>query len=104
MVPLLIDGECVLSEIDGDLRLPCHQARLRRWSYQPTTRSDPSSCNGCGTASSTLDDAIVASEHRAPGRAPVRVQRRPQVDALIAGARDHVAERLKMLEQRLEGQ
>jgi len=27
----------------------------------------------------------------------------PEVDAIIAGARDHVAERLKMLEQRLEG-
>jgi glutathione S-transferase len=27
----------------------------------------------------------------------------PEIDALIAGARDHVAERLKMLEQRLEG-
>ena len=27
----------------------------------------------------------------------------PEVDALIAGARDHIAARLKMLEQRLEG-
>ena len=27
----------------------------------------------------------------------------PEVEALIAGARDHVAARLKMLEQRLEG-
>ena len=27
----------------------------------------------------------------------------PEVDAIIAGAHDHVAERLKMLEQRLEG-
>ena len=27
----------------------------------------------------------------------------PEVDAIIAGARDHVAKRLEMLEQRLEG-
>jgi len=33
-----------------------------------------------------------------------RVERKgPEVDALLAGARDHVADRLKMLEQRLEG-
>jgi glutathione S-transferase len=81
--------------IDGDLRLPCHQARLAadRTAQRPGATPVPAMAV---VRRVDADDAIVASEHRGERKGP-------EVNAIIAGARDHVAERVKMLEERLKG-
>jgi glutathione S-transferase len=102
MVPLLIDGEVRLSESmaicdylatkhGSPLVVPANDAERPQflqwlWYGESTLMTPLSRLN------------IVRQVER-------RFERKggPEVDAIIAGARDHVAERLKMLEQRLEG-
>jgi glutathione S-transferase len=101
MVPLLIDGEVRLTESMAI----CDYLATKHGSPLVVPPNDPERPQFLQWLWYGVDagDAIVASEHHAPGRAPGRGQGGPEVDAIIAGARDHVAERLEMLEQRLEG-
>ena len=98
MVPLLIDGEVRLSKSMAicDYLATKHGSSL----VVPTDHPErPQFLQWLWYGESTLMTPlsrlnIVRQVERKGG---------PEVDALLAGARDHVAQRLKMLEQRLEG-
>ena len=97
MVPLLIDGEVQLSESMAI----CDYLATRHGSPLVVASDDPERAPflqwlwyGESTLMTPLSRLNIVR----------RVERKgPEVDALLAGARDHVADRLKMLEQRLEG-
>jgi glutathione S-transferase len=98
MVPLLIDGEVRLSESMAicDYLATKHGSPLV---VPPNDPERPQFLQWLWYGESTLMTPlsrlnIVRQVERKGG---------PEVDTLIAGARDHVAARLKMLEQRLEG-
>jgi len=98
MVPLLIDGEVRLSESMAicDYLATKHSSPLI---VAPDDPERPQFLQWLWYGESTLMTPLsrlnlVRQFERKGG---------PEVDAIIAGARDHVAERLKMLEQRLEG-
>ena len=97
MVPLLIDGEVRLSESMAicDYLATKHGSPLV---VPPNDPERPQFLQGLWYGESTLMTPL--------SRLNIvrQVERKgPEVDAILAGARDHVAERLKMLEQRLEG-
>jgi len=96
MVPLLIDGEVRLSESMAI----CDYLATKHGSPLVVPPDDPERPQflqwlwyGESTLMTPLSRMIIVR----------RVEGGPEVDAIIAGARDHLAERLKMLEQRLEG-
>jgi glutathione S-transferase len=97
MVPLLIDGEVRLSESMAI----CDYLATKHGSPLVVPPDDPERPQflqwlwyGESTLMTPLSrlNIVRQAEHKVP-----------EIDALIAGARDHVAARLKMLEQRLEG-
>ena len=96
MVPLLIDGEVQLSESMAI----CDYLATKHGSPLVVAPDDPERAPflqwlwyGESTLMTPLSRLNIVRQRKAA----------PEVDALIAGAREHVAERLKMLEQRLEG-
>ena len=98
MVPLLIDGEVRLSESMAI----CDYLATKHGSPLVVPADDPERPQflqwlwyGELTLMTPLSRLNIVRQVERKGG--------PEVDALIAGARDHVAERLKMLEQRLEG-
>jgi glutathione S-transferase len=102
MVPLLIDGEVRL----GESMAICDYLATKHGSPLVVPPDDPERPQflqwlwyGESTLMTPLSRLNIV---RQAGR---QFERKggPEVDVLIAGARDHVAERLKMLEQRLEG-
>ena len=102
MVPLLIDGEVRLTESMAicDYLATKHGSPL----VVPTKDPErPQFLQWLWYGESTLMTPL--SRLNIVRQVERQFERRgaPEVDALIAGARDHVAERLKMLEQRLEG-
>jgi glutathione S-transferase len=97
MVPLLIDGEVRLSESMAI----CDYLATKHGSPLVVPPNDPERPQflqwlwyGESTLMTPLSRLNIVRQVEQKG---------PEVDALIAGACDHVAERLKMLEQRLEG-
>lgn len=97
MVPLLIDGEVRLSESMAI----CDYLATKHGSALVVPPNDPERPQflqwlwyGESTLMTPLSRLNIARQAERKG---------PEVDAIIAGARDHVAERLKMLEERLEG-
>jgi glutathione S-transferase len=102
MVPLLIDGEVRLSESMAicDYLATKHGSPL----VVPTNDPErPQFLQWLWYGESTLMTPL--SRLNIVRQVERKFERKggPEVDALIASARDHVAERLKMLEQRLEG-
>ena len=102
LVPLLIDGEVRLSESMAicDYLATKHGSPL----VVPTNDPErPQFLQWLWYGESTLMTPL--SRLNVVRQVERQFERKggPEVDALIAGARDHVAERLKMLEQRLEG-
>jgi glutathione S-transferase len=102
MVPLLIDGEVRLSESMAI----CDYLATKHGSPLVVPTNDPERPQflqwlwyGESTLMTPLSrlNIVRQVERQVDGKGG------PEVDALIAGARDHLAERLKMLEQRLEG-
>ena len=98
MVPLLIDGEVRLSESMAI----CDYLATKHGSPLVVPTDDPERPQflqwlwyGESTLMTPLSRLNIVRQVERKGG--------PEVDALIAGARAHVAERLKMLEQRLEG-
>jgi glutathione S-transferase len=98
MVPLLIDGEVRLSESMAI----CDYLATKHGSPLVVASDDPERPQflqwlwyGESTLMTPLSRLNIVRQVERKGG--------PEVDAIIAGARDHVAERLKMLEQRLEG-
>ena len=97
MVPLLIDGEVRLSESMAI----CDYLATKHGSPLVVPPNDPERppflqwlWYGESTPMTPLSRLNIVRQAERKG---------PEVDAIIAGALDHVAERLKMLEQRLEG-
>ena len=97
MVPLLIDGEVRLSESMAI----CDYLATKHGSPLVVPPNDPERPQflqwlwyGESTLMTPLSRLNILRQVERKG---------PEVDALIAGARDHVAKRLEMLEQRLEG-
>ena len=97
MVPLLIDGEVRLSESMAI----CDYLATKHGSPLVVPPNDPERPQflqwlwyGESTLMTPLSRLNIVRQVESKA---------PEVDAIIAGARDHVAERLKMLEQRLEG-
>ena len=102
MVPLLIDGEVRLSESMAicDYLATKHGSPL----VVPTDDPErPQFLQWLWYGESTLMTPL--SRLNIVRQVERQFERKggPEVDAIIAGARDHVAERLKVLEQRLEG-
>ena len=98
MVPLLIDGEVRLSESMAI----CDYLAAKHGSPLVVPTDDPERPQflqwlwyGEATLMTPLSRLNIVRQVERKGST--------EVDALIAGARAHVAERLKMLEQRLEG-
>jgi len=98
MVPLLIDGEVRLSESMAI----CDYLATKHGSPLVVPADDPERPQflqwlwyGESTLMTPLSRLNIVRQ--------VERQGAPEIDAIIAGARDHVAARLKMLEQRLEG-
>jgi glutathione S-transferase len=98
MVPLLIDGEVRLSESMAI----CDYLATKHGSPLVVPPDDPERppflqwlWYGESTLMTPLSRLNIVRQVERKGGA--------EVDGIIAGARDHVAERLKMLEQRLEG-
>jgi glutathione S-transferase len=98
MVPLLIDGDVRLSESMAI----CDYLATKHGSSLVVPPDDPERPQflqwlwyGESTLMTPLSRLNIVRQ--------VEHKEGPAVDALIAGARDHVAQRLKMLEQRLEG-
>jgi glutathione S-transferase len=98
MVPLLIDGEVRLSESMAI----CDYLAAKHGSPLVVPTDDPERPQflqwlwyGESTLMTPLSRLNIVRQVERKGST--------EVDALIAGARAHVAERLKMLEQRLEG-
>jgi len=102
MVPLLIDGEVRLSESMAicDYLATKHGSPLV---VPPNDPERPQFLQWLWYGESTLMTPL--SRLNIVRQVERKFERKggPEVDAIIAGARDHVAERLKMLEQRLEG-
>jgi glutathione S-transferase len=97
MVPLLIDGEVRLSESMAI----CDYLAAKHGSPLIVSTNDPERPQflqwlwyGESTLMTPLSRLNIVRQVERKG---------PEVEAVIAGARDQVAERLKMLEQRLEG-
>ena len=97
MVPLLIDGEVRLSESMAI----CDYLATKHGSPLVVPPNDPERPQflqwlwyGASTLMTPLSRLNIVRQVERKG---------PEVDAIIAGGRDHVAERLEMLEQRLEG-
>ena len=97
MVPLLIDGEVRLSESMAI----CDYLAIKHGSPLVVPPNDPERPQflqwlwyGESTLMAPLSRLNIVRQLERKG---------PEVDALIAGARDHVAERLKTMEERLEG-
>ena len=102
MVPLLIDGEVRLSESMAicDYLATKHGSPL----VVPTNDPErPQFLQWLWYGESTLMTPLSRLNIVRQVERQFESKGGPEVDALIAGARDHVAERLKMLEQRLEG-
>lgn len=98
MVPLLIDGDVRLSESMAI----CDYLATKHGSPLVVSSNDPERPEflqwlwyGESTLMTPLSRLNIVRQVERKGG--------PEVDAIIAGARDHVAERLKMLEQPLEG-
>ena len=98
MVPLLIDGEVRLSESMAI----CDYLATKHGSPLVVPADDPERPQflqwlwyGESTLMTPLSRLNIVRQVERKGG--------PEVDVLIAGARDHIAARLKMLEQRLEG-
>src|SRR5262249_9561537 len=98
MVPLLIDGEVQLSESMAI----CDYLATKHGSPLVVPTDDPERPQflqwlwyGESTLMTPLSRLNIVRQFERKGG--------PEVDAIIAGARDHVAERLEMLEQRLGG-
>lgn len=103
MVPLLIDGEVRLSESMAicDYLATKHGSPLV---VPPNDPERPQFLQWLWYGESTLMTPLSRlNVVRQVVERQFEGKRGPAVDALIAGARDHVAERLKMLERRLEG-
>jgi glutathione S-transferase len=102
MVPLLIDGEVRLSESMAicDYLATKHGSPLV---VPPNDPERPQFLQWLWYGESTLMTPL--SRLNIVRQVERQFERKggPAVDAIIAGARDHLAERLKMLEQRLEG-
>ena len=102
MVPLLIDGEVRLRESMAicDYLATKHGSPLV---VPPNDPERPQFLQWLWYGESTLMTPL--SRLNIVRQVERQFERKggPEVDAIIAGARDHVAERLKMLEQRLEG-
>jgi glutathione S-transferase len=97
MVPLLIDGEVRLSESMAicDYLATKHGSPLV---VSPDEPEQPQFLQWLWYGESTLMTPLSRLNIvRQAGH------KGPEIDALISGARDHVAARLKMLEQHLEG-
>jgi glutathione S-transferase len=97
LVPLLIDGEVRLSESMAI----CDYLAAKHGSPLVVPPGDPERPQflqwlwyGESTLMTPMSRLNIVRKVERKG---------PEVEAIIAGARDHVAERLKMLEQRLEG-
>jgi glutathione S-transferase len=97
LVPLLIDGEVRLSESMAI----CDYLAAKHGSPLVVPPADPERPQflqwlwyGESTLMTPMSRLNIVRQVERKG---------PEVEAIIAGARDHVAERLKMLEQRLEG-
>lgn len=98
LVPLLIDGEVRLSESMAI----CDYLATKHGSPLVVPTDDPERPQflqwlwyGESTLMTPLSRLNIVRQVERKGG--------PEVDVLIAGARDHIAARLKMLEQRLEG-
>ena len=102
MVPLLIDGEVRLSESMAicDYLATKHGSPLV---VPPNDPERPQFLQWLWYGESTLMTPLSRLNIVRQVERPVEGKGGPEVDAIIAGARDHVAERLEMLEQRLEG-
>ena len=102
LVPLLIDGEVRLSESMAicDYLATKHGSPLV---VPPNDPERPQFLQWLWYGESTLMTPL--SRLNIVRQVERKFERKggPEVDAIIAGARDHVAERLKMLEQRLAG-
>ena len=102
MVPLLIDGEVRLSESMAicDYLATKHGSPLV---VLPNDPERPQFLQWLWYGESTLMTPL--SRLNIVRQVERQFERKggPEVDAIIAGARDHIAERLEMLEQRLEG-
>jgi glutathione S-transferase len=97
MVPLLVDGEVRLSESMAI----CDYLATKHGSPLVVPPDDPERPQflqwlwyGESTLMTPLSRLNIVRQVERKG---------PEVDAIIAGARDHAAERLEMLERRLEG-
>jgi glutathione S-transferase len=97
LVPLLIDGEVRLSESMAI----CDYLATKHGSPLVVPPDDPERAQflqwlwyGESTLMTPMSRLNIVRQVERKG---------PEVEAIIAGARNHVAERLKMLEQRLEG-
>jgi glutathione S-transferase len=102
MVPLLIDGEVRLSESMAicDYLATKHGSPLV---VAPNDPERPQFLQWLWYGESTLMTPLSRLNIVRQVERQVEGKGVPEVDAIIAGARDHVAERLEMLEQRLEG-
>ena len=102
MVPLLIDGEVRLSESMAicDYLATKHGSPLV---VPPNDPERPQFLQWLWYGESTLMTPLSRLKIVRQVERQVEGKGGPEVDALIAGARDHVAKRLEMLEQRLEG-
>jgi glutathione S-transferase len=102
MVPLLIDGEVRLSESMAicDYLATKHGSPLV---VPPTDPERPQFLQWLWYGESTLMTPLSRLNIVRQVVRQVQGKGGPEVDAIIAGARDHIAARLKMLEQRLEG-
>ena len=102
MVPLLIDGEVRLSESMAicDYLATKHGSPLV---VPPNDPERPQFLQWLWYGESTLMTPLSRLNILRQVEGQFERKGGPEVAALIAGARDHVAERLKMLEQRLEG-
>ena len=102
MVPLLIDGEVRLSESMAicDYLATKHGSPLV---VPPNDPERPQFLQWLWYGESTLMTPLSRLNIVHQVERQVEGKGGPEVDALIAGARDHVAKRLEMLEQRLEG-
>ena len=102
MVPLLIDGEVRLSESMAicDYLATKHGSPLV---VPPNDPERPQFLQWLWYGESTLMTPLSRLNIVRQVVRQVEGKGGPEVDALIAGARDHGAARLKMLEQRLEG-